>query len=169
MKSAIIKVAHDCLEMILQDGPWEDIGYHGRPKYGRLIQRFRPKWKVALELSILREMLAVFSAVHVAAGRLAHSDIASLVELYIDGSEGSLWQTFGFCSRDEARRELRESILLYTETEATKWPYLLAQRLHAFGISDGRMAARLLLGITRFADSSAQMLTRARRADGVSG
>jgi hypothetical protein len=97
MNDAILNVAATCLDTSLRDEAWQDLGFSKRPKYGAFFQRFRAKWKVDLEKSILQEMIILFTAAHLLAGKIRDSDIDDLVSLYTDGygSVTDLFRTLG--------------------------------------------------------------------------
>lgn len=148
MKDAVRKVVGACCHTVLMDEPWQDLGFPKRPKYGAFIQRFRPTWKVALEKKTLQEMLAVLTAAHILGGAVPDSDIPDVVEAYTATSD--LIDALGYPSRDEARRQVRESIEKYIETPSDQWSAVLCSRIDPNSLPDRAAGARLLLGCAQF-------------------
>ena len=161
MKEALLKVCHTCLGSCLRDEPWQDLGYPRRPKHGAAFQRFRPAWKVALEKSILREMIALFTTAHVRAGVIPENDIDDVVYIYANGwgPVTDLFRTLGYSSAGEAAPHLRASVHAYVTAAPGDWPRVLVARLGATGLPDQRFAARLIAGSAIFALNVDKMVT----------
>ena len=148
----ILEVAAEILGTCLRDEPWQDIGFRRRPKHGAFFQRFRPKWKIKLEKSVLQQMLSLFTAANILAGTIPAHAIDDVVGLYVEGfgPVGELFRTLGYQTRCEATDHLRDSIRLYANNEPSEWPRLLVDSLQVKDVPDKKLAAQLLVGAVRF-------------------
>jgi hypothetical protein len=146
--------------LLLRDEPWQDIGFRRRPKYGALIQRLRPAWRVSLEKSITKEMLILFTAAHIAAGVVGRDQVEGLVRIYVGGPDGTsdLWTSLGYASRGEAEAHLRESVSCYLDAGIQEWLHLLPSRLQTLAIPDRALAGKLTVGAIKFAQTVQTMV-----------
>ena len=152
----IVQIGSEILELPLKNEPWLDTGYGKRPRCGALFQRFRPTWRVALENSLLREMIGIFTAAYMLAEVIEErDDFQDLINLY---ASTQLFPTFGFSSRADAFTYFRESIREYWETEPSNWPSVLARRVGFTRIPDQKLSAKLMVGSIRFAMSVETMV-----------
>ena len=165
---SITAAAHFALSTVLRDEPWHDLGFPGRPRHGEIIQRFRPQWRVHLEKTALKQMIAVFTAAHVQAGALDPDDLASVVDILVDGPNGSqdLWRSYGYTSRAEAESGLTQAIDSYVATDPQEWPTLLNAALDVSSVPDEKLGANLFVGIVQFAQTAEDMLPFLRRSAG---
>ena len=147
------------LQWSISNDSWLNIGYGKRPKYGAIFRRFRPKWRVDIEDSILREMVSIFTAAHVLAGILEVNNLDEIIDIYVDGfgSATGLFHTFGFLSRKDALTHFDEAIREYTEAEPSQWPEILTRRLKITRIPDRKLSAKLMVGSIRFAMGAQDM------------
>lgn len=161
MRDSVRRVVAQCCRTVLANEPWQDIGFPKRPRRGAFFQRFRPTWKVTLEKKVFQEMLAVFTAAHVAGGAVQGSDISEVVEAYTATPE--LVRALGFESRDHARRHLSESIETYVRTPSRQWSAVLCSRIDPNSVPDRAVGARLLLGCAQFGLNVEGMVNVIRR------
>jgi hypothetical protein len=147
-----LEVASGVLQVVLRDEAWQDLGFAGRPRYGSFIQRFRPEWRVRLEKSILKQMIAVLAAAHVSAGVLRQQQLPEMVRLLVDGPGGTpaLWPALGYTSRAEADQDLTASTNSYARGNPSNWGAELNERLDPSSVPNAKLAGRLFLGIARF-------------------
>lgn len=148
MKDSVREAVVTCFQTILKDEPWQDFGFRRRPKYGALIQRFRPAWKVALEKKIMKEMLSVLTAAYVTSGAASMDDVEEIVDAYT--ATPDLVVALGYPSKDEARCHLQESIERYLRTPPADWSAVLLSRIDPNSLPDEPVAARLFLGCAQF-------------------
>ena len=59
------EAAGRCLEWMLCDEPWKELGFARRPRHGVLAQLFRPRARIEFENGLKREILASITAVYV--------------------------------------------------------------------------------------------------------
>ena len=151
----------------LRDEPWQDLGFERRPRYGELVQRLRPEWRVDLEKAILKEMIAVLTAAHLLAGVITRPQIGDLVQLYVDGpgAPTDLWRTLGYTSRAEAQTHLKSTVYLYADTKPDEWPKSLMQRLQVTKVPDRKLSANLLVGVVRFGTNAHHMISVLQRPE----
>lgn len=145
---------------MLRDEPWQDLGFAKRPRYGEIVQRFRPLWRVQFEKTALKQMIAVLTAAHVHAGALDATDVREVVDILVDGPQGStqLWRLYGYASRAEAIEGLVCAIGTYVESEPQQWASILGSALNVPSVPDRRLAARLFLGTVRFTQTAEDMV-----------
>jgi len=157
---SIVDAAQLVLSTVLRDEPWQDLGFTKRPKYGEIVQRFRPQWRVQLERAILKQMVAILSAVHVQAGILEDGDLPQLLEIYVDGPDGTqdLWRSYGYTSRAEAVEDLSSAIGEYVKSDPEQWTAVLGSKLDVPGLPDKKLAANLFVGVIRFAQTAQGMM-----------
>lgn len=148
MKDSDNTVVATCLGMLLTDEPWQDFGFSKRPKYGAYFQRFRPKWKVDLEQRIVQEMLAVFTAAYVVAGRVPSGNTPNIISAYLEKTD--VVKALGYVSRDEGVQRLTQSIAKYQVLPIREWHTLILERVNPTSIPDKKFSARLLLGCIHF-------------------
>jgi hypothetical protein len=133
------------------DEPWQDFGYAKRPKYGAVIQKLRPKWKVELEKTILKEMVIMLTAAHVVARVVDPNNLEHLASAYAGTKDfPDMCRHLGYTSRDEASIHLRESITEYVNSPLDKWSGILFTRIDPNSLPDKKIAARLVAGFVKF-------------------
>jgi hypothetical protein len=152
------------MSLILRDEAWQDMGFKRRPKYGALLERFRPAWRVNLEDSVLREMLILFTVAHIAAGVVGKDQIEDLIRIYVAGPDGNsdLWKTFGYPSRTDAESHFRAAISKYLESGMQDWLQMLPSRLGTLEVPDRKLAGRLTVGAIEFAQNVQNMVLHLR-------
>lgn len=153
-------VAAAVLQVALRDEAWQDLGFAGRPKHGSFFQRFRPEWRVCLEKSVLKQMVAVLTAAHVAARVVREQQVPDVVRLLVDGPGGMppLWPALGYTSRAEAMQDLLLSINAYARCPPANWGAELNDRLDPASVPDETLAGRLFLGVARFSLTAQDMI-----------
>ena len=161
MREAVRGVVATCFQTVLMDEPWQDFGFPKRPKYGSLIQKLRPTWKVELEKKILKEIVIVLTAAHVVARVVFPDDIEQVVNAYT--STPDVVRSLGYASRNEALVHLRDSIEEYVRSSFDKWPDMLFTRIDPNSLPDQKTAARVLLGCVRFGANARNMVTILRQ------
>ena len=161
----VTEIGHTVLSTVLRDEPWRDLGFGRRPRHGALLQRFRPKWKVDLEKSALKEMVILFTAAYLAAEVIGEKDIDRVIALYVDGTERAreLWRTLGYSSRSEAQLHLTNSIAAYAAAASAGWSQLLLLRLGVADIPDTKLAAHLIVGTVRLSETMRGMVALLRQ------
>jgi len=150
------KVAVSCLQLILADEPWVDLGYPKRPRYGKIIQRFRAPWKVNLEKKILQEMLSAFTAMYLIAGEENFENLASIISVYTSNLE--LAESLGYSSCGQAVNELTRVITKYYQTNLQDWGPLMFQRLSECPIHDEQLNVKLMFGCINFSGTLKHMI-----------
>jgi hypothetical protein len=156
----ITRAAHFALSTVLRDEPWQDLGFSARPRYGGIVQKFRPLWKVQLEKTALKHMLALFAAAHVHADVVGVPDLPGVVDILVDGPNGSseLWRSYGYTSRAEAKDGLTRTIDAYVSALPEGWSSILASALDTAAVPDRRLGAQLFVGTSRLAQTAEDML-----------
>jgi hypothetical protein len=157
---SITRAAHFALSTVLRDEPWQDLGFTKRPQYGAIVQRFRPLWRVRLEKTALKQMIEIFTAAHVHAGSLDEVDVPNVVEIILDGPNGTqeLWRSYGYTSRTEAKDHFTRAIEDYVESESQGWASILGSALDVSSVPNEILAANLFVGVVRFAQTAEDML-----------
>jgi|GEM_PF-5264440 len=89
------KAVATCLDTILRDEPWRDFGFPRRPKYGAWLQRFRSKWRVKLEQTVLQQMFCALIAGYVVSGKASEESINASLVKYMS-ARGVATTAFGF-------------------------------------------------------------------------
>ena len=165
MTDNVLQSAARVLETALTNEPWLDIGYGKRPKYGAFFQHFRPKWRVDLENSLLREMISVFTAAYVLAGVLGEKDLDKVINVYVDGTSSAtgLFRALGFLSRKDALTHFNEAIREYHEAGPSNWSGTLTRRIGITCIPDRGLSAKLMVGSIHFARTVEGMVLVLRR------
>lgn len=130
----VSKVAVTCLQTLLSDKAWQDIGYSRRPRIGAFFQRFRPAWKVNLENRIAETMLAALTAAHAVAGRITYSQVSEVIAWYV--GQADLARTLGYTSPDECFLHLSNSIAEYRETPVGDWLDVIFRQMAPNSIPD---------------------------------
>ncbi|NLJ59986.1 MAG: hypothetical protein GX338_03455 [Firmicutes bacterium] len=148
MKDSIRQVAAECLQTILLDEPWQDFGFRRRPRYGARIQKLRSAWKVALEETLLQQMLSMLLAAYFMAGAIESHDLQQIIDSYT--CTNTLWSALGYRSQDEARRDLRRSTNKYVDTPENGWSNVLLSRIDLDSVPKSSTAARLFMGCALF-------------------
>ena len=157
----IVQITATILNFPLTNEPWLDIGYGKRPRVGALFQRFRPTWRVALENSLLREMIGIVTAAYMLADVIdERDDFQDVINIY---TSTRLFPAFGFSSGEDALAYFRESIREYCETEPSNWPSVLARRVGITHIPDQELSAKLMVGSVRFAMNVGTMVSVLRQ------
>lgn len=164
MQESVRRVIGTCLQTILLDEPWQDFGFRKRPRYGAIIQKLRPSWRVALEKAVLTQMLSAITAAHIVAGVVGQEDMEEIITFYTATPE--LVRAFGYQSRVEARRHLEKSVEQYVETPVEQWSSVLASRIGLKAIPDSSTATRVLAGCVRFSMTVQRMIDLLKQAQG---
>lgn len=153
-------VAAAVLQVVLRDEAWQDLGFARRPRHGSFLQRFRPEWRVHLEKSALKQMIAVLAAAYVSAGVIRRQQLPDMVVLLVDGRcrTPALWPALGYTSRAEAVQDLTSSTNAYARGNPSKWGAEMNERLDPSSIPNEKLAGRLYLGIARFTSTAHDML-----------
>lgn len=161
-------VAASVLQVVLRDEAWQDLGFAGRPRHGSFFQRFRPEWRVCLEKSVLKQMVAVLTAAHVTARVVRDQQVPEVVRLLVDGPGGTpaLWPALGYTSRAEAMQDLLLSINGYVRCPPANWGAELNDRLDPASVPDQKLAGRLFLGVARFSLTVQDMVPILRAQNG---
>lgn len=148
------RVASRCFQMVMSNEVWKDLGFRRRPRYGRLFQRFRRQWKVQLENSLMKEMIAIFSALYFVTEVIDIDQLDELARLYTIGPKeykGSpLWECYGYRSSTEAIAHLRDSILLYRALPTNDWYGIFCDHCGFFQLPDKKLSGKLLVGGLHF-------------------
>jgi hypothetical protein len=142
--------------MTLADEPWQDLGFKRRPRYGALVNRLRPHWKVALEEKILQEMLSTFSAAYIVTKASGRDLQRELINTYLATPE--LVAAFGYESRIAGESALNASIDEFTSVAPNGWHQVLFQHFRVLAIPDRRVWARLTVGCIQFSRYVEQMI-----------
>lgn len=156
MDSAVAEAVGTCLHTVLQDEPWQDFGFPKRPRYGAWFQKFRARWRVDLEKTVLRQMLSVLTAAHVIAGRVPKESIDSSVALYT--SNVDVATALGFSSQAQGVSRLKDAIEEYASSPPEQWPQILHEHIQPDLLPDKKLAARLVLGCAIFGTSARNMI-----------
>ena len=168
MTDNVLRSAAGILGTVLKNEPWLDIGYGKRPKYGTFFRNFRPKWRVDLEDSLLKEMTSIFTAAYVLAGVLEEEDLDQVINVYVDGpTDGpgitsGPFRTFGFLSRKDALTYFDEAIREYIEPGPSNWSGILTRRIGITRIPDQKLSAKLMGGSIRFTQTVEGMVLALR-------
>lgn len=155
MDSAAEAVA-TCLHTVLKDEPWQDFGFPKRPQYGAWFQRFRAKWRVDLEKTVLQQMLSVLTAAYVIAGKVPKESIDISVATYTSNIDVAT--ALGFSSQAEGASRLKEAIEEYASSPPEQWPQILHTHIRPDLLPDKKLAARLFLGCAQFGLSARNMI-----------
>ena len=171
------------LKMSIADDTWVNVGYGKRQKIGRLVNLlFRPKWRRDLEDSLLREIVSILTAAYLLAGLVRQTNIDVVIEVYVDGTGGDLFRTFGFLSRSEALSYFSDAIREYHEAArpleadadvtgdaisrvVREWASILWRRIEAAQLPDRGLSAQLFGGSARFALTVKDMLFLLKRQE----
>jgi hypothetical protein len=148
MSDQVPDVVASCLRIVVSDEAWEDIGFGKRPRYGILFRMFRPKWKVKLERTVLKEMLASVTAAHLIAGSIRPDDIPRIIVAYIAAPE--VLAGLGYSSPSESADYLWDRIGQYRRTPIRDWAGLLVKHVAPTSIPDRQLSAALLGGCVKF-------------------
>jgi hypothetical protein len=157
MDSAVTEAVTDCLHTVQLDEPWQDFGFPKRPRYGVWFQRFRPKWRLDLEKTVLQQMLSVLTAAYVIAGKLPKESIDISVAAYLANVDVSVY-SLGFSSQADGASRLKEAIEEYASSLPERWPEILCTHIRPDLLPDKKLAARLFLGCTKFGTSTQDMI-----------
>lgn len=160
-------IAATCLQMALSDEPWQDFGFSKRPKHGALFQRFRSPWKRELETKLLQEMLAMFTAAYVVAGKLSPDSLNLVIAMYVERPD--VVRALGYTSQDDAIIRLVRTITRYKRLPAPDWADEIARKIDPASVPDKAIAALLWIGCVRFAQNVGGMILVLRRDNNSSG
>ena len=156
MSDVELRVAGRALQAMLSNEPWEDLGIGKRPKVGKFFQRFRPTWRVELEHRIAQEMLAMFSAAFLLAEDISVESAATLAAIYTSTPDAST--AFGFATQSAGETHLTASIENYMKLNTSGWPASLARRLDLASLPDGKLRARLMVGVIKLCSNIDSMI-----------
>jgi hypothetical protein len=158
---AISNVVLTCLEILLSDEAWRDIGFTRRPRIGALFQRFRPAWKVNLENRVAQTMLAALTAAHATAGKFSYDNVPEVIAAYTGRPD--MAAQLGYASPDEGVRHLSQSVAEYLRTPVGDWHILIARQIAPNIIPDKKLSARILFGCVRFSEVVTMMVLHLRK------
>lgn len=156
MDSAVTEALATCLHTVLKDEPWQDFGFPKRPRYGAWVQRFRAKWRVDLEKTVLQQMLSALTAAYVISGKVPKESIDTSVSVYT--SNVDVATALGFTSQAEGASRLKEAIEEYVLSPPEQWPQILHTHIRPDLLPDKQFAARLFLGCAQFGTSAKNMI-----------
>jgi hypothetical protein len=145
------RIAVSCMRMVLSDEPWHDLGYKRRPRYGGILKRLRPQWKVALENKMLQQMIALLSVAYISGFGCTRHLQQQLVNKYLATPE--LITAFGYSSQFDGVSDLNEAIDEYASSDRQGWHKILIGKLDAMNIPDKKVRGRLIVGCITFCRS----------------
>lgn len=148
MKENVQEALRVCLQTIMLDEPWQDLGFPQRPKYGSLIQKLRPAWKVRLEKILLQQMLSVLTSAYIVAGVVDRDDLGGMVDFYANAP--GAYTALGYTSPHEAKDSLQGSISDYVATSTKKWAAKLVSTVDVSSIPVRATAASIAVGCVKF-------------------
>jgi hypothetical protein len=141
------EAAGRCLEWMLCDEPWKELGFAGRPKHGVLAQIFRSRSRIKFENGLKREILASITAVYVLSRHIEASELPEVVALY--AAHPLIFPMLGFSSQGAARQGMQSAINDYMEAPEGQWAALILRR-SAQGLPAGhRLPGRVKAGASR--------------------
>lgn len=146
-----------CLGAVLNDDVWQDLGFAGRPKYGRIVQRLRPKWRVNLEAKISNEILSTFTAAYVCSRKIDRNDLPSVVSAYF--ADIKVVAALGYSTSDEAINRTYKSISEYCDTPPLEWSAVLLGKLGLAELPDQEFAKILYAGLSRYSLTMKEMVS----------
>jgi hypothetical protein len=159
------QVTLTCMNLILRDEPWRNMGFRRQPKYGRLINKyFRPPWRVDFERAVRKEMLILFTAVHIASGVMEKDQLEAMIRIYVAGTDGGaeLWRHLFYESRTEAENHIRDSVAIYLDSGIHEWPGILTDRLGTMKLPTRKLVGTFTLGAINFAQYAQNMIVHLR-------
>lgn len=116
-----------CLEWMLSDPPWQEMGFKARPRYGVLMRLFKSRDRLRFENSLKQEILATITAACAKAGFVMQDDIPEMIALY--AAHPMIFRPLGFASGAEAYRVLDSIVANYAELPISSWPLLIDTRI----------------------------------------
>lgn len=141
------EAAGRCLEWMLCDEPWKELGFSGRPQHGVLAQLFRPRSRIEFENGLKREILASITAVYVLSRHIDPAELAEVVALY--AAHPLIFPMLGFATQRAARQGMLRAINDYMEAPDGQWAALILRR-SAQGLPAGhRLPGRVGAGASR--------------------
>lgn len=141
------EAAGRCLEWMLCDEPWKELGFAGRPKHGVLAQIFRPRTMIEFENGLKREILASITAVYVLSRHIEPGELPEVVALY--AAHPLIFPMLGFATQGAARQGVQGAIKDYMEAPQGQWAALILRR-SAHGLPVGhRLPGRVGAGASR--------------------
>jgi len=162
----ISRVGMTCLRALRSDGAWQKIGYSKRPRVGSFFQRFRPAWKVNLDIRVAETMLAALTAAHAAAGKIRYDQASEVVAWYI--VQADLARMLGYATPDECFWHLSNSIAEYRETPVEAWSDLIFRQMAPNAIPDRKFRDQVLPGCIRFSEIVKKMVVHSKRENAPS-
>ena len=150
-----------CLGTILTDEPWRDFGFSRRPVYGAFFQRFRSKWRVKLEKTVLQQMFCALIAGYVVSGKSSKESIAASLVKYMS-ARGVATTAFGFSSQEECVRCLKSSIEEFVSSPPRQWSSVLSAHIRPDLLPDKKLATLIRLGCIQFGDIASSLILRLR-------
>ncbi len=155
------EAAGRCLEWMLCDEPWKELGFARRPRHGVLAQLFRPRARIEFENGLKREILASITAVYVLSRHIDPDEVSEVVALY--AAHPLIFPMLGFASQKAARKGMQGAIDDYMETPEGQWAALILGR-SAQGLPAGhRLPGRVGAGASRLSTrlaTAVRQLTR---------
>lgn len=161
MDPTVREAVATCLRTVMQDEPWQDFSFPKRPQYGSWFQKFRPKWRVDLEKTLLQQMLCVLTAAYVVSGKVPQEFIPVLADTYT--SDVNVATALGFSSREEGASRLKELIEKYTLSSPDLWPEILHAEIRPDLLPDEALGAKLFLGCVQFGTTAKDMIQVLKR------
>lgn len=115
-----------CLEWLLCDEPWKELGFAGRPRHGVMVQFFRPQASIDFENRLKREILASITAVYAVSRFLELEEVPEVVALY--AAHPFIFPLLGFESQVEARQFMQDAVNDYLNVPVPQWCALMLGR-----------------------------------------
>lgn len=156
MDSAGREALTTCLATVLKDEPWQDFGFPKRPQYGAWFQRFRAKWRVELEKTVLQQMLSALTAAYIVSGKLPKDFSVNAASVYT--ANASITTAFGFSSQAEGVLRLKSAIDEYVSSPPDQWSQILYARIRPDTLPDKELGAKLFLGCAQFGNAAKNMI-----------
>jgi hypothetical protein len=156
MDHEAIQALSTCLRMVLDDEPWQDFGFSKRPRYGAWLQRFRAKWRVELEKTVLQQMLSALTAAYIVSGKVPKDFAEAAASAYT--SSPDIATALGFSSHADDAIQLKEAINKYISSAPDEWPQILNAYIRPHSLPDKQLGARLFLGCAQFGISAKNMI-----------
>jgi hypothetical protein len=149
------------LSIAMSDDIWRSFGYTKLPKYGSIINKFRPKWKTELEKGLLRELLFSQIALHLILESASTLDLDYVLKKFL--IHDTIAEGLGYKSIESAYENMIPSISKYTDTSVDEWSSLILSQLEIEAIPDRIVAAKLLGGATRYRLATSRILANFSR------
>jgi hypothetical protein len=140
MKTDIPTIADRCFRLSVRHDTWQSLGFRRRPARIGIFRLTKPRWKIAFENRVCREMLTIFSAAHIEAFRTDRENLLrQLVRFYWDDRSGSVSPMFQ--SKDACLNAIQQ----YVAAPITKWPDIFVERINLVSVPESKLK-QLILG-----------------------